>query len=228
MQLTIERLAESEEGEIKEAGAPLLILAGEMPREGEEARDGDVPSNEGDERGFSDFSTEIILARLKEGRLNMFEEAEAIRTLTEERAFTQRAVAEALGVSGACISNRLRLLGIAPAMRGTILRAHLTERHARALLRAEREKTRWELLDGIISQQLSAARAEKFITERISPPLPRKQRRLRGVLADLRMLENSLSKITELAREAGIELRQERREGEEEITFLLHLPKRAK
>ncbi len=154
-----------------------------------------------------------IIENLQREDLNMFEEAAAMAALIERYRLTQDEDAERLSVSQACVANKLRLLRHTDEARALILEHHLTERHARALLRLPDAETREEILGQIIGRGLNVAASEALVASVLetSEVKPRRQR-IKGAVKDLRLFYNSVEGAIDIARRAGVAVTSERRE----------------
>lgn len=162
----------------------------------------------------SEESAELaIIENLQREDLNMFEEAAAMAALAERYCLTQDEIAQRLSVSQACVANKLRLLRHTDTARALILEHHLTERHARALLRIANEQTREQILRQIIERGLNVAASEALVASVLeeSAVKPHRQR-IKGALKDLRLFYNSLEGAIDIARRAGVNVTSERRE----------------
>ena len=73
--------------------------------------------------------------RIDERKMDMFDEARAIRSTMELCHLTQGELARQLGVSQSYVANKLRLLKFSQKMTEKIRSSGISERHARALLR---------------------------------------------------------------------------------------------
>ena len=73
--------------------------------------------------------------RIDERKMDMFDEAKAIRSTMELCHLTQGELARQLGVSQSYVANKLRLLKFSEKMTEKIRSSGISERHARALLR---------------------------------------------------------------------------------------------
>ena len=104
-----------------------------------------------------------ILADLNAKRLNIFEQASAFRLLAEEYGLTQEEIARKVGISQSAIANKLRLLRFSREEAAEILRAGLSERHARALLRLASPQKRAPALDQIIKRKYNVAATEALV-----------------------------------------------------------------
>ena len=80
---------------------------------------------------------EMLLSDCYDQSKTMFERAEAMQILCGKYGYTQSKLAKRLGVSQSAVANKIRLLGFTDAEKAQITAYQLTERHARAILRAE-------------------------------------------------------------------------------------------
>lgn len=104
-----------------------------------------------------------IIENLQREDLNMFEQAGAFRTLMQDFGLTQEEIARKMSMSQSAIANKLRLLKLEKEEREIILRAGLTERHARALLRLDTPEGREAALTAILEHRLNVAATEEWI-----------------------------------------------------------------
>ena len=95
--------------------------------------------------------------------MSMFDEARSIATMMKMRNLTQGEVAKMLGVSQSYVANKLRLLKLDESMRERIIKADLSERHARAILRLKSDEDRSKALDKICERGLSVAESEALV-----------------------------------------------------------------
>ena len=98
--------------------------------------------------------------------MNLFEEAEALRTLIVEWGVTQEEAAAKLGMAQSTIANKLRLLSLSPAEQKIILENRLTERHGRALLRLEGGQGR-ELVANLVAERHLTVRETEELVARL-------------------------------------------------------------
>ena len=108
-----------------------------------------------------------LIENIQREGLNMFEQAGAIAALIDLYGMTQEQIAAHLSASQSYVANKLRLLRLSPEERETVLSAHLSERHARALLRISDRELRASILDHIIENRLSVSRTEDYIDRRL-------------------------------------------------------------
>lgn len=95
--------------------------------------------------------------------LNPIEEAEAFRQLIEEFGISQAELAGRVGRSRVAVSNTLRLLNAPDSIREALLRGHVTEGHARALLGLPTAADQTSALQMVIEQQLSVRQTEQLV-----------------------------------------------------------------
>lgn len=100
--------------------------------------------------------------------MDMFDEARSLSGMIEMLGLTQDEVAKRLGVSQSYIANKLRLLKFSDAVREKIRKTHVSERHARALLRLCREEDILFFLDKIREDSLTVQCTEELVDAHLS------------------------------------------------------------
>lgn len=171
----------------------------------------------------SDESAELsIIENLQRRDLGLFEEATAIAALCDRFHMTQEQVAARLAVSQSYVANKLRLLRFSPEARSVIVAGHLTERHARAVLRLPGER-QLAALRHMVEAGMNVAAADRYVERLLSEKKARA--RHAGVIKDIRLFYNSLDRAMGLVREAGIAIAAERRENDEEIEMVIRIRK---
>ena len=95
--------------------------------------------------------------------MNMFEEARAMAGTIRLCELTQEALAAQMGVSQSYIANKLRLLGFSPETEAMILSLGLSERHARAILRLQDERTRQQTVTKVAERGLTVRECEALV-----------------------------------------------------------------
>lgn len=95
--------------------------------------------------------------------LNPLEEAEAFQQLIEEFGISQAELAGRVGRSRVAVSNTLRLLNAPEAVKDALLRGHITEGHARALLGLPSGADQTEALRFVTEGQLSVRQTEQLV-----------------------------------------------------------------
>ena len=180
--------------------------------------------------GDKDSALLALIENLQRADLNMFEEARGIARLIRKFGLTQEQAAIKLGKKQSTIANKLRLLRLGLEEQDWILTADLSERHARALLRISDESLRREVLSRVITDGMSAAECEAFVTEvltkqsRPAPP-PKPERRI--AIKDVRIFVNTINKAVDTMRLSGINAISRRSETDDYIEYTVKIPKAA-
>ena len=171
-----------------------------------------------------DESAELaIIENLQRRDLDMFEEASAIAALCARYEMTQEEIGRRLSVSQSYIANKLRLLRLSEEAQALIIQGHLTERHARAVLRLPEEK-RLPALRHMAEEQMNVSAAERYVERLLEEKKPKP--RHTGVIKDIRIFYNSLDRAVRLVKESGIGIRSERRENDDSIEVIIHINKK--
>ena len=100
--------------------------------------------------------------------LNPLEEAEAFKQLIEEFGISQAELAGRVGRSRVAVSNTLRLLNAPEAVKDALLRGHITEGHARALLGLPSGADQAEALRIVTEGQLNVRQTEQLVRRWLS------------------------------------------------------------
>lgn len=106
-----------------------------------------------------------LVENIQRENLNYIEEALAYKKLMKEYQLTQIDISKKVGKKQSTISNKLRILKLSDDVRQKLIKNHLTERHARALLKVENENERKEILNVIIDNELNVQETEKLIED---------------------------------------------------------------
>jgi ParB family chromosome partitioning protein len=158
-----------------------------------------------------------MVENLQRQDLDFIEEAMGIARLMELCSLSQEQAARQLGKSQSAVANKLRLLRHSPPVLNALRRYHLTERHARALLKLRDEGEKIRVIEEI--SQMSVAQAEKYIDSLLRGQDSRA--RAVNVQTFLNHLQQSLQRI----QLSGVAAISERRETEDEITLTITIPK---
>ncbi len=113
--------------------------------------------------------------------MDMFDEAEAIRSTMRLCGLTQTELATQLGVSQSYVANKLRLLSLSEEAREKIRRLRISERHARALLRLSDDGARLSMIDEIAKRGMTVRECEAKIDELSLGDLPHSFSRADGI-----------------------------------------------
>jgi ParB family chromosome partitioning protein len=132
-----------------------------------------------------------LIENIQREDLNVIEEAVALSRLQEEFGLTHEKIAEAVGKSRAAVSNILRLLGLAPEVRGHLEARRLEMGHGRALLALPPELQPGAAREAI-ARGLSVRETEQLVRRLVKPGKGGKAAADRQG-ADVRRLEQELS-----------------------------------
>jgi ParB family chromosome partitioning protein len=116
-----------------------------------------------------------LVENIQRRDLNPLEEAHAFRALMDEHGLTQEQLGQRIGKSRVSITNTLRLLHLPEPVREALAGGSLTEGHARAILMANGESARLQVLERVLADHLSVrdtealARAMNTRRERATP-----------------------------------------------------------
>ena len=104
--------------------------------------------------------------------MDMFDEARAMSGTLKLCNITQKELAERMGVSQSYVANKLRLLSFSPYLEKLITKYEISERHARAILRLESEEDRLEILEKVISRNLTVRECEALVDLKVDSYAP--------------------------------------------------------
>ncbi len=169
-----------------------------------------------------------MLENLQRSDLSFLEEADAIYHLIHEHRYTQEQLARKLGKSQSAIANKLRILKLSPEIKKIISDNHLSERHARALLRLSGDNLRLKALKMICQNNYNVAQTEELIDkilESLAEPKEKGKGKIKGVI-HLRMFVNSINKAVDMVKKAGVDVETTKTEKDECIEYLIKIPKR--
>ncbi|MGN0592573.1 MAG: ParB/RepB/Spo0J family partition protein [Ruminococcus sp.] len=166
-----------------------------------------------------------LVEEIQRQNLNFFEEAAAIEKLISFYGMTQEDAAARLGKAQSTIANKLRLLRLTGEERELIIQHHLTERHARALLRLGAPQERMLVLNQVIKQGLNVEKTELAVEEMIGRHKKREpyRKRTRSV-QNVRTFVNAISKAVETMQSAGIGADAQRIQNEDSVEFRIRIP----
>ena len=167
-----------------------------------------------------------LVENIQRQNLSYFEEAFAIEKLIDFYGMTQEDAAIRLGKKQSTISNKLRLLKLSENEMRIISENHLTERHARALLRVNDEKKRMEILEKVIGCGLNVEKTEALIEKTLENEKEREDLKRRSVVfgGDVKLFLNTINRAVETMQAAGINAEMERKKGEKFIEYKIVIP----
>lgn len=166
-----------------------------------------------------------LVENLQRRDLDYIEQAEGLQKLMRQYHLSQEQAARRIGKSQSAVANKLRLLQHPPAVLSALREHHLTERHARALLKLPAEADRLRVIDLIWQNDWTVARTEQYIDAVLAPRTPQRRELSSFVLRDVRVFFNSIDHQLALVRAAGVDASGERHETDREIILTIRVPK---
>lgn len=160
-----------------------------------------------------------MLENLQRQDLDFVEEAVGISRLMERWSMSQEQVARLLGKSQSAVANKLRLLRHSPQVLDALRENHLTERHARALLRLPTEPEKMAAIRTIAQLGMSVARTEKYIQTLLEDKTAKSSQ------INLGMFLNHLTQSLQRIQLSGIPAVSERKETDSQIVLTITIPK---
>jgi ParB family chromosome partitioning protein len=104
-----------------------------------------------------------LVENLQRSDLNPLEEAMAFEQLADTFGLTQQQIARRVGKSRTAVSNTLRLLKAARAVREALLEERISEGHARALLGLEQDEAQAAALKTVLKRNLNVRQTETLV-----------------------------------------------------------------
>ena len=167
-----------------------------------------------------------LVENLQRRDLDYIEEAEGLQKLMQQYHLSQEQAARRIGKSQSAVANKLRILRHPPSVLQALRENHLTERHARALLRLEDPEQRLAAVEHIGKNQLNVADADAYIdrlvTQNQTTPI---RRRSTYILKDVRLFLNSVDRGVRLMQTAGVGAKVSRRDTEDAICLTVTIPR---
>ena len=164
-----------------------------------------------------------LLADVDEAASGML--AEGLQRLMQQYHLSQGQAARRIGKSQSAVANKLRILRHPPSVLQALRENHLTERHARALLRLPDEEERLRVIGLIVQGEWTVAKTEQYIDARLAPKAPQRRELGTFVLRDVRVFLNSIDHQLDLVRAAGVSASRDRQETDREIVLTIRIPK---
>lgn len=175
-----------------------------------------------------DSAVFALIENLQRRDLGMFEEARGISRLIRKYNITQEQVALQIGKKQSTVANKLRLLRLTLDEQDWIIKAGLTERHARALLKLSDEDQRKKALSHIVAENLNVKESERYIESLLHKNSVQNEpcdREKKVVIKDVRIFVNTINKAVDTMRLSGIDAISQKQETEKYIEYTVKIPK---
>ncbi|MFS0646536.1 nucleoid occlusion protein [Siminovitchia sp. 179-K 8D1 HS] len=168
-----------------------------------------------------------LIENLQREELTPIEEAIAYGKLLELHNLTQEALAQRLGKGQSTVANKLRLLKLPEEVQEALLKKHITERHARALIPIKDPKKQVELMNLIVERNLNVKQTEEQVVKMLSTDKqPKKTPRKRAISKDMRIAVNTIRQSLSMVADSGIKLDSMEEEFEEYYQITIKIPKK--
>ena len=165
-----------------------------------------------------------LIENLQRQNLNYFEEALAIERLMQEYGISQEDAARRLGKAPSTVSNKLRLLSLPEEARNCLMENGLTERHARALLKLEKDEV-MDVLTKVIEKKLNVTQTEELIEDIVGKKdLPKRQ--TKRMFSDVKIFLNTINTAVDTMKKSGIGADIRREDTGESYIYRIEIPKR--
>ena len=115
-------------------------------------------------------SEELMLAlalieNIQREKLNAIEIGTAYKRLMDECYLTQEQIAERVGKDRTTVANSIRLLKLPQKVQDALIQDKISMGHARAIINLDNSGLQLQLLDNIISKNLSVRKVERLVRE---------------------------------------------------------------
>jgi ParB family chromosome partitioning protein len=165
-----------------------------------------------------------LIENLQRQNLNYFEEAVAIERLMNEYGLSQEDAARRLGKAPSTVSNKIRLLSLPEEARKKLMENGLTERHARALLKLDKDKV-MEVIDKIIEKKLNVTQTDELVEEILNNTTAPK-RQTKRMFSDVKIFLNTINTAVDTMKKSGIGADIRREDTGESYIYRIEIPKR--
>jgi len=167
-----------------------------------------------------------LIENLQRKDLNYFEEAAGIAGLMQELNLNQQQVSQQLGKAQSTVANKLRLLRYPPKIQQEMIDANFSERHARALLRLQDERSLQKAIATIKKANLTVEQTEQMVDSLLAKPQAKQGTKI-FIIKDLRMFLNSIQKAVATMNQAGIPVDTAKTENDNFVEVHIKIPKAA-
>lgn len=166
-----------------------------------------------------------LIENLQRQNLGYFEEAKAIEKLMSEYGLSQEDAARRLGKAPSTVSNKLRLLALPSEAQEMLMKNSLSERHARALLRLDKNDV-LPVLEKIIDKKLNVSQTEELIESVLSDKNAPK-RQTKRMFSDVKIFLKAINSAVDTMQKSGIGADIKREDTGESYIYKIEIPKKA-
>lgn len=168
-----------------------------------------------------------LIENLQREDLDFFEEAKGYQRLLEEFNLTQEVLAQRIGKSQSTIANKIRLLKLTGSVQQKLLKAGLSERHARSLLKLPDNKSQEHVLEKITRLNLNVRQTEDLIEDLLADN--KKDAKPKGtqkfVIHDYRIVLNTVRQAIATMEHIGLKPQISHNEHKDYFEITIKVPK---
>lgn len=178
----------------------------------------------------SDHEAEVLSLEenIQRSDLNCFEEAQGIHHLMSKHQMSERQTARHLGRNPAAIQEKIAILHFNDEEKTLMLKANLTEGHAKALLLIKDHLDRRIALSEVIEKSMNVSQTRQYVEHYYlgcSRQEIRHRQRKKGLIRDIRMFLNTINKALTALKVSGLNAETEQYESDEYIEYIIRIPK---
>ncbi len=175
--------------------------------------------------GEKDMAVLALIENLQRCDLSYMEEAEGYEKLLRLHGLTQQQIAESVGKTQSAIANKLRLLKLPSVIKKGLQAHHLTERHARALLRLGEDcKLQMQALESIVSRELNVSQTEALIERLLTEKGQKPKRSAQIKTRSFKLAANTLKQAVNLIQKSGIAAVLKESKSDAYVEYIITLP----
>jgi len=174
-----------------------------------------------------------IMENVQREDLTCFEEAESYRQLMRYYHLTQENIAKILGKSQSFIANKIRLLKLDPEVIKVVQDKHLSERHARALLRVPDKALQLDILKKVSERDYTVKKTELLVEQVRNQALvnnfnekltPQKKARVKGFI-NVQIYVNTIRSAFKMIKDSRKECEYKEIEKDDYVEIQIKIPK---
>lgn len=160
-----------------------------------------------------DSAVLALVENLLRENLNYIEEADGMAQLLTQHNLTQDQLAAKLGKNQSTIANKLRLLKLSPKIKKELIARGLSERHARALLKIQKElpeeqvdEVMLAIIQKVDEQSLTVQKTEELIDHLLAPKNGENKaaRTVKNYIKDIRIFTNTIKQAVGIMQQSGV------------------------
>lgn len=167
----------------------------------------------------SKSATLALIENIQREDLNAVEEAIALKEILKTQNITQKELALQIGKSQSAIANKIRLLELPENVLSALSSKAITERHARAMIGVESDKTDL-ILDEVINKKLNVKQTETLIDK------PKKRKVVtKGYSQNIQIGINTIKEAVSMIEKLGMSVQQDINETDDEVVLTIKFKK---